>query len=128
RVAGDRRAVDQERARHERASGLGDQREAVRPVEAVAGQQPDAGDIAADHQAEAVVLDLVNPAGTARGVLGGGWEAWTNEAGRRSVGTQHAKVDRRPARASRIRARRAAPRKMRRDSYLGAPRDCPKSP
>ena len=45
--------------------------------------QPHAGGIAAGHQAEAVVLNLVNPAGTARGMLGGGWEAWTNEAGSR---------------------------------------------
>jgi hypothetical protein len=53
----------------------------LRPTACVAGQQPDASGVAPDHHAKAVVLDLVNPAGTARRVLGGGWKAGFDEAG-----------------------------------------------
>jgi len=42
----------------------------------------------ARHQTEAVVLDLVQPAGAARGTLGRGWQAGWDEAGRRPAGTQ----------------------------------------
>jgi hypothetical protein len=39
-----------------------------------------------------VVLDFMNPAGTARRVLGWGWEAGFDKAGRRQTGTrQHGK-------------------------------------
>ena len=69
-VAGDRLSVDQARAHPERAGGLEDQRKASRPIEAVAGEQLDAGGVPADHHAEAVVLDLVNPAGAGRRSLG----------------------------------------------------------
>jgi len=37
----------------------------------VAAEQPHVGGAAARHQAEAVVCDLVNPAGTARRMIGG---------------------------------------------------------
>jgi hypothetical protein len=43
--------------------GLGHQRIALRPVIAALGDEPDAHGIAAGHQPEAVVLDLVNPIG-----------------------------------------------------------------
>src|SRR5262249_12906176 len=85
---GDGLAVHQARARLERAQGLHDQREASRPVDPIAGEQPHANGVAPSHEAEAVVFDLVNPAGTARGVLGGGWEAGRNEGGRGPAGTQ----------------------------------------
>jgi hypothetical protein len=62
--------------------GFGDEREAASPVDAVARQHPDAGHIAARHQPEAVVLDLMNPAGAARRALGRGWKAGFDEAGR----------------------------------------------
>jgi hypothetical protein len=54
----------------------------------VAGEQPDAGRIAADHEAEAVVLDLMNPPGALWRTLGGGRQAGLDEAGRRPVDTQ----------------------------------------
>jgi len=37
----------------------------------VAAEQPHVGSAGARHQAKAVVLDLVNPAGTARRMIGG---------------------------------------------------------
>jgi hypothetical protein len=49
----------------ERAHGLHDPREAEAPVDAVAGEQLQAGSVTARHQPVAVVLDLVNPTGTA---------------------------------------------------------------
>ena len=56
---GDGLAVDEARARLERAYRVHDQREASAPIYAVAGEQPHAGGVAADHQPEAVVFDLV---------------------------------------------------------------------
>jgi hypothetical protein len=59
--------------------GLGHQRIALRPVIAALGDEPDAHGIAAGHQPEAVVLDLVNPIGAGRGLVGWGWEAGFDE-------------------------------------------------
>jgi hypothetical protein len=62
--------------RHERAlsvaTALHDEREVSRPLDPVAGERAHAGGLTPCHQAEAVVLDLVQPARTARGPLGGG--------------------------------------------------------
>src|SRR5262245_55702437 len=58
------------------------------PVISVAGKEPDAGGVPADHHAKAVVLDLVNPAGALRRALGGGWKAGLDETGRRPADTQ----------------------------------------
>ena len=60
--------------------GLGHQRIALRPVIAALGDEPDAHGIAAGHQPEAVVLDLVNPVGAGRRRVGWGWQAGFNEA------------------------------------------------
>ena len=60
--------------------GLGHQRIALRPVIAALGDEPDAHGIAAGHQPEAVVLDLVNPIRAGRGLVGWGWEAGLDEA------------------------------------------------
>jgi hypothetical protein len=54
-------AIYQAGAQSERVYGLDDEREAARPVVAVAGEQVEAGSVAAGHQAIAIVLDLVNP-------------------------------------------------------------------
>src|SRR3954451_6550235 len=56
------------------------QLEAVRPVVASAGDKPDAHGIAPARQPEAVVLDLVNPIGAGRGLVGWRREAGFNEA------------------------------------------------
>jgi hypothetical protein len=48
----------------------------------VPGQQADANRVSARHQAVAVVLDLVDPAGAGRRSVGSGREAGFDEAGR----------------------------------------------
>jgi hypothetical protein len=65
--------------------GLDHEREADRPVVTPAGDQPDANGIAPGHQPVAVVLDLVNPVGAGRGLVGGGRKAGLDEGG----STQH---------------------------------------
>src|SRR4051812_16361550 len=50
------------------------------PVVAVAGDKADTQGIAAGHQPEAVVLDLVNPVGAGRRLVGGGRQAGLDEA------------------------------------------------
>ena len=62
------------------------QRIALRPVVAPAGDQPDAYRIAPGQQPETVVLDLVNPVGAGRGLAGWGWEAGSMKLAR-SAGT-----------------------------------------
>jgi hypothetical protein len=59
-------AVDHERARSVPQRGLDDQRIAVGPVVAIAGEQPDALAFALNDQAVPVMLDLVNPVRTGR--------------------------------------------------------------
>ena len=80
------RTPDPGTAHLERAGGLGDQREAPRPVVPVVGQQHDAGGVAADHHAEAVVFDFVNPAGAGRRAVGGGRQAGRNETRNHGAG------------------------------------------
>ena len=60
-------AVDQTRQHLEVVHGLDHERIALRPVLAVAGNQPDAHGVAPGYKPEAVVLDLVNPVGPGRG-------------------------------------------------------------
>ena len=55
--------------------GLGDQRKAVAPVVAVAGEQPHALALALDDQAVAVVLDLVKPIRAGRDLSAAGRDA-----------------------------------------------------
>ena len=59
-------ALEQNRLDFELADSLGDAREALRPINAAAGQNahPLAG--LADHEPVAVMLDLVDPAGADR--------------------------------------------------------------
>ena len=59
---------------------LNDKRIAVRPVVALAGDQPDAHGVAPGHKPVAIVLDLVNPVGAGRRLLGWGREAGLDEA------------------------------------------------
>ena len=60
--------------------GLDHERVALRPVVAPAGDQPDAHRVAPGHEPEAVVLDLVNPVGAGRGLVGWGGEAGFDKA------------------------------------------------
>jgi len=63
-------SVDQAEPHLEVIHGLRHQRLARRPVVAPAGDQPDAHRVSAGHQPEAVVLDLVNPVGAGRRLVG----------------------------------------------------------
>ena len=62
--------VDQARPHLEVVDGLDHQWIACRPVMTAPGDKPDAHGIAPGHQPEAVVLDLVNPVGVERGLVG----------------------------------------------------------
>jgi len=63
-------SIDQAGAYLVAVHGLGHQRIALRPVIAAPGDEPDAHGIAAGHEPEAVVLDLVNPVGAGPGLVG----------------------------------------------------------
>ena len=63
-------SVDQTGPHFEVVHGLDHQRKAIRPVVAVPGQQPDANEISTRHQPIAVVLDLVDPTGPRRRMVG----------------------------------------------------------
>ena len=89
-VAAHHLAVDQAGPHLEVVHGLDHQRVALRPVVAPAGDQPDAHGVAPGHQPEAVVLDLVNPVGAGRGLVGGGREAGLDEA--RPVGGKRLRI------------------------------------
>jgi hypothetical protein len=71
RLAAHSLAIYQAGAQSERVYRLDDEREVARPVVPVAGEQPDAGGVSPNHHAEAVVLDLVNPVGSAWGAVSG---------------------------------------------------------
>ena len=60
-VGDDRLAVDQERVGRERRHCRHGERKSIREIVTVAGKQSDTGTIASGHDAEAVVLDLMNP-------------------------------------------------------------------
>jgi hypothetical protein len=55
------------------------------PIVAAAGEQPDARALAADHQAVAVVLDLVNPIPTLRRMARPDRDAGRNEGQRKGA-------------------------------------------
>jgi hypothetical protein len=65
-ITGHRFAVDQKRPRPQRSRRLRNQWKPTRPVVPVAGEKPHAGRVAPHHHAEAVELDLVDPAGAGR--------------------------------------------------------------
>ena len=65
--------------------GLDHQREAVRPAIAAPGNQADAAGISTGHQPIAIVLDLVNPTGPRRRLVGRGWQARLDEGGQHAA-------------------------------------------
>jgi hypothetical protein len=74
-------AVDQAGPHLEVVHRLHHKRVAGCPVVAITGNQPDADRVPPGHEAEAVVLYLVNPVGPGRRAIGGGWEAGLDKAG-----------------------------------------------
>jgi hypothetical protein len=85
-VAADRLTVQDQGARPKARHCLSDEREPVRPVVAPAGEQPDPVVLLPDDQPIAVVLDLVNPVGTDRGLVRPGRDARFDEGGRLPLG------------------------------------------
>src|SRR5579859_7398276 len=82
RAADDALAVEQDRADLELANRLDDPREALRPVSTTACVNAHPIVLLADHQAVAVVLDLVDPVWTARRFVRARWQARLDEPGR----------------------------------------------
>jgi hypothetical protein len=88
-VAPHRLAIDRGRCRPQARHGLTDAGIPVRPVEAVAGEQPHPGLPLAGDEAVAVVLDLVNPLGADRRLARSGRDTGFDHAGplHRRLGT-----------------------------------------
>ena len=88
-AAGDRLTIDDAGARWQHCHGLAYEGEAGGPVVPVPGEQADTRGVPPGEEAVAIVLDLVQPARPARGLLGAGWEAGFDE----EAGTEkHASV------------------------------------
>jgi hypothetical protein len=79
-VADNDLAIDQARARRQHRNRCHDLRKSLAEVVAVAGVEPHALGVAPRHDAEAVVLDLVQPVGAARRGLGRRRQAEFDEA------------------------------------------------
>src|SRR5262245_18383202 len=80
-IAGDSFAVDDAGARAQACQRLDDQREAAGEVVAGPAVEPHPLTILAGNDAEAVVLDLVEPLAAGRQLFGFGWEARRDEPG-----------------------------------------------
>jgi hypothetical protein len=81
-VADDGLAVDQAGARRQRHDGRHDERESRGEIVAVAGVEPHAAGVAPRQDAEAVMLDFVEPVGTGRRGFGRRRQAGFDKAGR----------------------------------------------
>ena len=93
-------AVDQTGPHLQVVHGFDHQREAVGPVITSPGDKPDADCISTRHQPVAVVLDLVNPTGPRRRMVGRGWQAGLDEACPAGL-QQHVNLDSEQLRRSR---------------------------
>src|SRR5262245_384222 len=92
-IAGDSFAVDDAGARAQAAQRLNDQREATGEVIAGTAIEPHQRANLAGNDAEAVVLDLVQPIAAGRQFVGFGREARRNKPGREGT-LQHARTNR----------------------------------
>src|SRR5262249_1557314 len=92
-ITGDSFAVDDAGARAQPGERVNDQREAVSEVVARTAVEPHLSAILSGNDAEAVVLDLVQPLAAGRQLIGFGWEMRRDEPGRegtlRRDGFQH---------------------------------------
>jgi hypothetical protein len=87
-IAGDSFAVDNAGARPQPGERINDQREAAGEVIAGPAVEPHSLTILAGDEAEAVVLDLMQPLAAGRQLVGFGREARRDEPGRQGTGTQ----------------------------------------
>ena len=81
-IAGNSFAVDDAGARTKACQRLNDQREAVGEVVARTAIEPHLRAVLASNDAEAVVLDLMQPLAARGQLIGFGWEARRDEPGR----------------------------------------------
>ena len=88
-IAGNSFAVDDAGPRAQACQRLDDQREATGEVITWTAVEPHLRASLAGNNAEAVVLDLVQPLAAARQLIGFGWEARRDEPGREGT-LQHA--------------------------------------
>jgi hypothetical protein len=86
-------AVDNAGARTQPGKGINDQREATGEVVAGAAIEPHPLAVLAGNDAEAVVLDFVQPLAAGWQLIGFGWEARRDEPGRQGT-LQHAEINR----------------------------------
>jgi hypothetical protein len=80
-IASDSFAIDDARARAQACQGLDDQREAVGEVVARTAVEPHLRASLAGNEAEAVMLDLVQPLAAGRQLISFGWETRRDEPG-----------------------------------------------
>jgi hypothetical protein len=73
-------SVEDQGVRPQGCCRLPDEREPVGPVIVPAGKQPDPSILLPDDHAIAIVLDLVNPIGSDRRLVGSGWDARFDES------------------------------------------------
>src|SRR6516164_5627665 len=84
-IAGDSFAVDDAGARPQPGERINDQREAVGEVIARTAVEPHLRASLAGNDAEAVMLNLVQPMAAERQLIGPGWEARRDEPGRQGT-------------------------------------------
>src|SRR5262249_558818 len=92
-IAGDSFAVDNAGARAQPGERINDQREATSEVVARTAIEPHPRASLTGDYPKTVVLDLVQPSGAGRQLIGFGWEARRDEPGRQST-LQHAEINR----------------------------------
>ena len=88
-IAGDSFAIDDAGARAQACQRLNNQREATGEIVARTAIEPHPLAVLAGNDAEAVMLDLVQPLAAGRQLIGFGWEARRDEPGREGAHTQH---------------------------------------
>jgi hypothetical protein len=71
--------VEQARSHRQTFKRCSDQRKAVGEIRAMAREEPNSFSVAPCHNAESVMLDLVNPIGPRRRLLSRPGEAWFND-------------------------------------------------
>ena len=92
-IAGDSLAIDDAGARAQPGDRINDQREAASEIIARTAVEPHPLAILAGNDAEAVVLDLMQPLAAGRQLIGFGWEARRDEPSRQGA-LQHADLNR----------------------------------
>src|SRR5262249_40643429 len=92
-IAGDSFAIDDAGARAQACQRLNNQREATGEIVARTAIEPHPLAVLAGNDAEAVMLDLVQPLAAGRQLIGFGWEARRDEPGREGT-LQHAERNR----------------------------------